>query len=60
MASPGKKEFSISESERKLVTEEQVALRTTGKDTFTVDQGINILGTYLKDMANDLSKNTTM
>ena len=53
MASPGKKEFFISQSERKVVTEEQVALRTSGKDTLTVDQGINILGTYLKDTANN-------
>lgn len=50
MASPGNKDFSISQSESKVVTVEEVALMTSGRDTLTVDQGNNILGTYLKDI----------
>ena len=50
MASPGNKDFSISQSESKVVTVEEVALMTSGRYTLTVDQGNNILGTYLKDI----------
>ena len=50
MASPGNKELSVSQSESKVVTEEEVALMTSGRDTLTVDQGNNILGTSLKDI----------
>ena len=50
MASPGNKDFSISQSESKVVTVEEVALMTSGRDTLTVDQGNNILGAYLKDI----------
>lgn len=46
MASPGNKDFSISQSESKVVTVDM----TSGRDTLTVDQGNNILGTYLKDI----------
>ena len=50
MASPGNKDFSISQSESKVVTAEEVALMTYGRDTLTVDKGNNILGNYLKDI----------
>ena len=50
MASPGNKDFSISQSESKVVTAEEVALMTSGRDTLTVDKGNNILGTYLKEI----------
>ena len=54
MASPVNKEFS--QSERKVATVEEVTPMTSGRDTLTVDPGNNILGTYLKDMANGLFK----
>ena len=43
MASPGN-------SESKVVTEEEVAPMTSGRDTLTVDLENNILGSYLKDI----------
>lgn len=48
MASPENKDFSISQSGSKVVAQEEVVLMTSGRDTLTVDQGNNILGTYLK------------
>lgn len=50
MSSPENKDFSISQSQSKVVTEEEVVLMTSGRDTLTVDQGNNILGTYLKEI----------
>jgi len=50
MASPGNKELSVSQSESEVVTEEEVALMTSGRDNLTVDQGNNFLGTFLKDI----------
>ena len=47
MASSGNKELSVSQSESKVVTEEEVALMTSGRDTLTVDQGNNFLGTNI-------------
>ena len=50
MASPENKDFSIPQSESKVVTEKEVVLMTSGRDTLTVDQGNSILGTYLKEI----------
>ena len=55
MASPENKDFSIPQSESKVVTEKEVVLMTSGRDTLTVDQGNNILGTYLKEINYGLS-----